>query len=204
MTHRRRRILRWLLSGFLLPVILSLGLLPGCSESLPTRIVPQDTLSIAYVFIGQGTNAGGIHVSIAINVENVYEETFIGTVDVTGNIRISWPRHPDVVVNLPIRRRQTDLHLDPSDAYIVDALWFLRTDDGRSVMDLLDFSSNDVRHGVQYAEPETFLFEVTMTLFEETGLLTSGPHEFVLEGWKTLDDSTGIVSATRLPPRAGP
>ena len=191
MTHMSRHVLPWLLSA---------ALLLGCSESLPSRIVPEDTLEIAYVLSNQGTGLAGVHVSISINIENVYDETFIGAVDVIGNIHITWPRRPDVEINLPIRRQQTELLLDPGDAHIVDSFWFLQIDDGRNVMDLLDYSRGDIRYGVQYAEPETFLIDVTMTLFNETGLLTYGPEEFIFEGWKKLDDSTSVIETVRLPP----
>lgn len=49
---------------------------------------------------------------------------------------------------------------------------------------MLDFSKNDVRSGIQYAEPKVFLLEVQVTLFKEVGLLRSGPHEFILQGWR--------------------
>ena len=76
--------------------------------------------------------------------------------------------------------------LDPGEGYFINSAWLLQTDDGRNVFDLLDFSKNDVRDGIRYAEPEVFFVEVQVTLFKEVGLLRSGPHEFVLQGWKMV------------------
>jgi len=158
-------------------------LLPSCDESLPTRIEPQNTLEIGNVLINQGTGPAGIFMSISIKVQNSYEETFDGAVDVKGNIRIWWKQRPEIEANLPISRH-IDLQLDPGESYFIDESWFLETDDGKYVLELLDFSQHDIRYDVLYARPEVFVLEVKVTLFKETGLLTSGPHEFTLQGWK--------------------
>ncbi len=63
-------------------------------------------------------------------------------------------------------------------------MWLLTTDDDRNVLDLLLFSSDDVRFGVAYARPETFVASLRMTVFRETGLLSSGPRQFTLQGWR--------------------
>ncbi|MFH1569041.1 MAG: hypothetical protein ABIL09_13680 [Gemmatimonadota bacterium] len=162
----------------------------ACSESLPTRLVPQAPLEISRVLIGQGTGPAGIEVSITAEVRNTYEETFDGDVDILGNARIWWVGRPEIEANLPVRQT-THLRLDPSQRHILRWVWHLQTDDGRNVMSLLDFSGHDERYGVLYARPETFALEVAVTVFRETGLLRSGPHEFALEGWKLAGESDG-------------
>lgn len=162
----------------------------SCDESLPTRIVPQNNLAITDVLISQQTGAAGIEVLTAFFVKNTYEETFSGTVEVTGSIHIWWKERPHIEVNLPIRQHLY-LRLDPGERHQIEKRWHLQTDDDRYVLDLLDFSGNDVRHGVRYARPADFLLEIRLTVFEETGLLTSGPHEFVLQGWKLVPPLIG-------------
>ena len=161
----------------------------SCSESLPSRIEPQNTLEISDVVIEQGAGPGGIHVAIAVDVRNNYEETFSGLIDVDGNIHIWMKRNPTVEANVRIRTR-ADLELDPDETHFINSRWFLNTDDGVDVLDLLDFTTDDVRFGIHYAVPEIFLLEVKVTLFNETGLLTSGPHEFILQGWRNTAIST--------------
>lgn len=163
----------------------ALLVLMACNEALPPRIVPEDALVIDRVIINQATGPGGIFISIALDIRNFYEETFAGPVDVGGNIRIWWQRDPEVEVNLAISD-QADLLLDPGEGYAINSAWLLQTDDGRNVFDLLDFNKNDIRDGIRYAAPEVFLLEVQVTLFKEVGLLESGPHEFVLQGWQAV------------------
>lgn len=165
-------------------------LVSACDESLPTRIVPQNNLAITGVLISQQTGPAGIQVLTAFFVENTYEETFSGPVEITGNIRIWWKQRPHIEANLPIRQRLS-LRLDPGEKHQIEKRWLLQTDDDRYVLDLLDFSGNDVRHGVRYARPADFLVDIGLTVFEETGLLTSGPHEFVLQGWKLVPPLIG-------------
>ena len=65
------------------------------------------------------------------------------------------------------------------------------TDDREDVLEMLDYSGGDVRYGVAYAKPEVFVMEVRVTLFDEIGFLTSGPHEFTLRGWELVESSGG-------------
>ena len=167
--------------------LMSLGIVASsCGESLPARIEPQGALEIVNVLANQGTGPGGIHIAIAVDVRNVYEETFAGPVNVRGNIHIWWKKNPEVEANIPISHR-ANLLLDPGERYFINERWFLMTDDRRDVLDLLDFTNGDIRYGVAYANPELFVLEVKVTLFEETGLLISGPHEFTLQGWRTVE-----------------
>lgn len=170
---------RWVSGGALLLCVL----VSSCDESLPTRIVPQNDLEIARVLIAQQTGPAGIQVLSAFYVENMYDETFSGMVNAKGNVRIWWKRRPGFEANLPVREN-TQLRLDPGERHAFEVRWLLRADDGRYLLDHLDFSGNDVRYGVRYARPEDFLLEISVTVFEETGLLTSGPHEFTLQGWE--------------------
>ena len=160
-------------------------LLSSCDESLPTRIVPQNILGIENVIINQGTGPAGIHVSIAVGVQNVYEETFYDVVDITGNIHIWQKQNPSIEANLPISQH-AKLQLKPGEKHFIYNFWLLETDDGQDIIELLDFSGNDARFGILYARPELFILEVKVTFFKETGLLTSGPHEFTLQGWKPV------------------
>ncbi|MDA0334749.1 MAG: hypothetical protein O2782_06270 [bacterium] len=177
----RHRILalRTLLASCL--VILS------CSEQLPTRIVPESPLTIADVAISQGTGDDGIQVTVSASVRNDFDETFDGVVAVTGELHIWWPRRPDVEAHIPLSFSD-QIRLAPGQKYRVEQVWSLTTDDGRDVLDLLVFSAADIRFGVVYAQPETFVASLRMTVFRETGLLSTGPREFTLQGWRVISD----------------
>ena len=167
--------------------LISLGVAASsCGESLPARIEPQGTLEIDHLLATQGTGPGGIHIAIAVDVRNQYEETFAGQVDVTGNIHIWWKKNPQIEANIPVRER-ANLLLDPGERHIINVRWLLLTDDREDVLDMLDYSGGDVRYGVAYARPEVFVMEVKLTVFEEIGLLTAGPHEFTVQGWEVIE-----------------
>lgn len=169
----------------------------GCEESLPPRIVPQNTLEITDILTAQETN-GGIFIAIKVVGENKYGETFQDTVDVNGKIHVWWTRDPDFEATVPLNNRHfvdptriesNIITLDPGDEFHLETRWYLNADDGRYLIDLLDFSQNPVIGGIVTAAPEKFMLEVQLTLFKETGLLHSEPYEFIITGWK-LDDST--------------
>ncbi len=149
--------------------------------------LPESPLVIEDVFIGQGTGDFGIQVMVSTTVRNDFEETFDGIVDITGDLYIWWERRPDVEDHVPLQLR-TPIRLAPGETYRIEQLWFLTTEDGGDILDLLVFSGADVRFGVVYAQPETFVATLRMTVFQETGLLTSGPHEFTLEGWRLVEE----------------
>lgn len=163
--------------------LLAWCVLASCGESLPTRIVPENTLEIVDVYAGQGTAGGSFRVAVTIVVENVYEETFSGDVDVVGNLHFSWVEHPEIEANVAVRDIER-LRLDPGERYHIVRNWDLVTDDGQSIMELLDWSDNDIRHGVHYARPEHFILDVTLTLYREVGLLKAEPHQFSIQVWK--------------------
>ena len=171
----------------LFPLLCLIWMAFACEESLPTRITPLNTLKIVDVLISQGTGDWGIEVAIVILVENVYHETFSGVTNMNGNVRIWWKRKPEVIANLPIERYDY-LRLDPGERLLIETRWFLWTDDDQYIIDLLDYSNNDVRYDIIYARPEVFGLEVKLTLFGETGLLVSEPYDFTLRGWKPVED----------------
>lgn len=157
--------------------------LSACAETLPSRIVPDSPLVISDVLISQGTGDFGIQVTVTTIVRNDFEETFDGVVDITGELHIWWERKPDVEAHIPLQVRD-QIRLGPGQTYSIEQVWLLTTDDDRNVLDLLLFSSDDVRFGVAYARPETFVASLRMTVFRETGLLSSGPRQFTLQGWR--------------------
>ena len=185
---------KWVMLRRIFPLLFLICFTLSCDESLPLRSGPQNTLEIVDVVIVQGTGGWGIEVSIAVIVENVYHETFDGVANIKGNIRIWWKRRPEIIANLSIEEYDY-LQLDPGGRYVIESDWFLWTDDGQYVLDLLDYSNDDVRYGNIYARPEVFGLEVKVTIFEEIGLLVSEPYEFTLQGWKPVEgeDTDGPV-----------
>ena len=176
------------MASIMVGLIMVCLVLSSCAEQLPSRIVPESPLVISDVFISQGTGDNGIQVTVSARVRNDFEETFEGMVDITGELHIWWLRRPDVEAHVPVQIRD-QIRLAPGQTFRVEQVWLLTTDDGRDVLDLLEFSGADVRFGVVYAQPETFAASLRLTVFQETGLLTKGPQEFTLQGWRVITDT---------------
>lgn len=166
----------------------------SCEESLPLRITPQNTLEITKIIANQEAN-GGIFIAIYVCGENKYVDTFEDTVNVSGNIHIWWARKPEIEAHVPLnnthfieptRIQSNILTLDPGEKFHLETKWYLYTDDRISILDLLDFSNSPVIDGIVTAQPEKFILQVQLTLFQETGLLRSQPHEFFITGWKVV------------------
>ncbi len=177
-------------------IIILLLVLLSCEESLPPRIVPQNTMEITEIITNQEANGGGIFIAIKVVGVNRYGETFQDTVKVKGNIHIWWAKKPEIEANVPLSNRHfTDptrisgnvLTLDPGEEFHLETLWYLNTDEGKYIINLLDFSNSPVVNGIVTAAPEKFVLEVQLTLFEETGLLLSNLHEFTIIGWKIAE-----------------
>jgi hypothetical protein len=177
-------------------IFLSVIFFFSCEESLPPRIVPQNTLEITEIIANQEANNDGIFIAVRIIGENKYVETFQDTVNVEGNIHIWWMKHPEIEANVPLDNRYfveptriqgSILTIDPGGEFHLETRWYLNTDDGKNIIDLLDFSHSPVVGGIVTAAPEKFMLEVQLTLFKQTGLLRSKPLEFIFTGWKMAD-----------------
>ncbi|MBN2089574.1 hypothetical protein JW964_08165 [candidate division KSB1 bacterium] len=193
----KREISTMLLRNHWLIFILFL-LFVACDESLPLRIVPQNTLEITRIIANQESGLGGIFIAIDINGVNGYSETFEDTVTVKGNVHIWWARKPEVQANVavgnqhfkpPTRISGKVLTLDPGEEFRLETFWYLNTIDGRNIIDMLDFSNSPVVDGMVTAAPEKFILEIQLALFAETGLMHSKRHEFILKGWKLAEPS---------------
>lgn len=168
----------------------------SCDEALPPRMVPQNTLAITDLIANQEAGDGGIFVAIKVVGINRYGETFQDTVKVKGNVHIWWAKRPEIEAHVPLSNRHFKdptrisgnvLTLDPGEEFHLETFWYCSTDDGTSIIDLLDFSDSPVVDGIVTAAPEKFVLEVQLALFEETGVLRSQPHEFIIKGWKRIE-----------------
>ena len=168
----------------------------SCDESLPPRIVPQNTLVISNIYISQGTDIRGIHISMLIEGENIYEDNFQDTVNVTGNIKIWWLRNPEISAKVklnnfnfvePTRIQGRVLTIDPNEKFYLEAKWYLDTDSDKYLIDLLDFTNNDIEGEITTAKPEKFAVKAQVIIFDQIGLITSDRYEFIFVGWKVVD-----------------
>ena len=177
-------------------VILFQCLMIACDESLPPYGKPEGTLVITRVLANQGTVGDGFPIlNVYIEGLNQYEETFDDTVHVKGEVRIWWKDHPDVYATVSLSNSDfigetpiqgTRLTLDPGAHFFMQTVWYFYTDDGRYVINLLDYSNEDVRGDWEYARPETFVVEVELLMFHQIGLIQSEPIEIEITGYRRV------------------
>ena len=177
-------------------ILCLLLLVLSCDESLPPRIAPENTLQIVDIWASQMADAAGIFVKFLIIGENLYEETFDADVNVNGELYIKWKRKPEKIATIhlnntlfaePTRIEGRTLTLDPGEQFYISVSWYLNTDDGENIIDLLDFSDNNIQGNIATAKPEVFEYETKVIVFDQIGLLISDGYEFTLEGWKMVD-----------------
>lgn len=168
----------------------------ACDESLPPYEQPQNALAITDVFPAQGLVDPGIEIlNIYITGMNLYEETFDDTVNVQGEVRIWWKRHPEITATLPLSNgnfvpptpiRGSRLTLETNDLFYMKTVWSLYTDDGQYLIDLLNFSAHDVRGDYEYAKTETLVIEVELLVFRQIGMIRAEPVEYEFVGFRRV------------------
>jgi hypothetical protein len=189
-------------------VLLPLILLPllACDESLPTRQQPQTTLTISDVIYVQGYYNFGPFMEFVFLITNLYEETFQEEVKINGQITIWWVNHPEIRATVEIGNQHlvppskisgNTLTIDPGGRCALKIYWYLQLEDGRSLIDLLDYSGSVPSGGLIKSKTETFMMEGNIKLFDQLGYLYSPPMKFEFYGLKQAanPDNAGITLA---------
>ncbi|HNW58408.1 MAG TPA: hypothetical protein PKI62_01875 [bacterium] len=172
----------------------------ACDESLPPRQEPQNTLAISDVIYTQGMYASGLFMEFVFIIENIYTETFQAPVAVNGQATVWWKNHPDIRVDLKINNQHfappsrftgSTLTIDPGGRCALKIYWYLTLEDGRSLLDLLDYSGSVPVEGLIKSRPETFMMQATIKLFDKTGYLRTEPFTFSFSGYKPAPTGGG-------------
>jgi len=168
----------------------------ACDESLPPYEQPENTLAITRVIATQGTIGSGIPIlNVYLQGENQYEETFDDTVSATGEVLITWKDRPSLFATLPLSNANftgttpiqgSRLTLDPGDTFSMQTVWYFYTDSREYIIDLMDYSNNDVRGDYEFSRPEIFTIEVELTVYSQTGRLAFGPTEIEIIGYRRV------------------
>jgi hypothetical protein len=173
-------------------VLTTLGWI-SCEESLPTYQAPINVLGIEKIVAEQEYDPQqGINIKFEVIGRNFYEETLEDTLNVRGSIRIRWKREPAFQATLTLGNdhfiktsvRDGMLRLDPLQDFVVTTRWWLKTDENLSFMDICapDVATYDGEK--IWSEPETFLFDVRLTVFDGSGDLPSREQTFELTVWE--------------------
>ncbi len=185
--------------------LLTAGLLvflAACNESLPTYAPPQNVLALRVTTVEQLNDhvapPGRQEVHLVVVGENVHDEVFQDTVDIRGSMLIWWKRKPDRFRTILLSEQnlsdRTLVHnrkmlLTPGQQFSMDVVWNLRTDDGIYLVSEMDFTKLRQRYcdpNVRCANPEEFVVEVSLNVYNRLGYIAAPSKEFTFVG-RTCD-----------------
>lgn len=175
---------------------LSAILYTSCDEKMPTRENPENLLRITSFVAQQGiAKSGRFKVAMRVTIQNFYEETMEDTVSLEGEFYCWWKNKPNIgkhyepgngAIKPENKLRNGILKLDPGESVFVDYYWYFYTDNDEDILEMLDYSNNDIRNGFQYAIPETFVIETHLKLFRHLPELEPTPLEIEVTGFKPI------------------
>jgi len=166
----------------------------GCKENLPVYVEPQDVMEISIAAVEQLDDhlapPGRQMVRIILQGVNTFEEPFLDSVRIEGTMKITWERQPYRYKT--IRLTQKDLTdpslvsngkmlLVPGQVFSMEVLWNMRSDDGVYLPAFMNFAWLIRRRcapGIACADPETFIIETTLKVYDEIGMLAAPKAKF--------------------------
>ncbi len=166
----------------------------GCKENLPVYQDPQDVLSLRIVAVEQLDDhiapPGRQAVRIVLQGVNLFDEPFLDSVNIEGTMRIIWERQPFRVKTFQLTRRDLSdpsmvingkMLLLPGQSFAMEVVWNMRSDDGIYLPALMNFAWLTRRlcaPGIACADPETFLVETSLKVYDRLGVLRAPTAEF--------------------------
>lgn len=166
----------------------------GCTESLPVYAEPTDVMAVSVVAVEQLDDhlapPGRQKVRIVLQGVNTYEEPFLDSVRIEGTMKISWERQPYRFATVKLSQRDlTDqslvsngkMLLVPGQAFTMEYLWNMRSDDGIYLPSLMNFTwliRRVCAPNVACADPETFIVETSLKVYDRLGVVQAPPAKF--------------------------
>lgn len=170
----------------------------SCNESLPTYEDPQNVLALKVTLIEQLNDRiappGRQVVHVVLEAENIHDEVFFDSVNIGGAVRIWWKRKP---VRFRTMLLTEDNLLDhdlisngkimllPGQKVALDLYWNLRTDEGIYLPREMNFAFLRRRvcdYNVACADPEEFVLEASLKIFDRLGVVQAPVNSFVFTG----------------------
>ncbi|NLP09026.1 hypothetical protein GX408_01380 [bacterium] len=170
----------------------------SCEEKMPPRIEPQNTLAITNVFYAQGIYDSGPFMEFVFIITNLYEETFEGKVEIVGKAHVWMKKTPSIRATVAISNHHLAppskisgnvLTIDPGGRCVLKVYWYLMLDDGRNLLDLLDYSGSAASGGLIRSKPELFVMDAEIKLFNQLGYLQSERMVFEFTGYKPVEEN---------------
>ena len=188
---------------YIVPVLLA-SLSLTCNESLPTYTFPKNVFSVDVTLIEQLTNRvarpGHQMVHLVITGRNNFDEVFYDSAKIKGTVRIWWRRKPLRYITLYLTEKNLTnpgiiqngkILLTPGQQFSMSAFWNVKSHDSLYLPDEMDFTyASSSRRGCDYnvlcSDPEEFVFETSLQVYEKIGYVSAPMREFVFLGTACL------------------
>ncbi|HEY6192530.1 MAG TPA: hypothetical protein VI215_09440 [Bacteroidota bacterium] len=179
----------------------------SCKESLPTYVFPSNIMSFRVATIEQLSNRlarpGHQAVHMVLVGRNTFDEVFEDSVDIKGSVRIWWQRKPRRFRTIALSEQnlvdpslvvEGKMMLLPGQEFGLDFTWDMRTDDSLYLPSEMVFTNERRERQCDYSvvcsDPETFVVEASISVYNKIGVVTAPPREFVFIGTLCIN-STG-------------
>ena len=169
----------------------------SCEELLPVYTFPTNVLAININTIEQLNDhqapPGAQSVRIILTGENIFDEVFLDSVDIKGTMRIWWKRKPGRYRTIYLTAKDFKdknlihngkLMLVPGQKFSLETYWNLRTDDSLYLASTTEMDFSYARRricgpNIICANPETFVVEAALNVFDRIGIVPAAPKEFI-------------------------
>jgi hypothetical protein len=170
----------------------------SCKESLPGYADPKNVMAFKVTLIEQLNDRlappGRQVVHFVLEAENIHDEVFFDSVNIQGSVRIWWKRRPFRFRTMTLTKsnlqdrdliRNGKIMLLPGQKVSFDVFWNVRTDDGIYLPREMNFAFLRRRvcdFNVACADPEEFVVESSMKMYDRLGVIQAATSEFTFIG----------------------
>jgi|GEM_PF-6305281 len=163
-------------------------------DTIGPEPVPQRKLAIANFFGDQANYPlTGPCIRIYIAVKNIGDEAISDTLRLDGQVRVWFRDQPEIFGTQKVTNRDIIeptqvtsglITLEPGQKVHIEVFWQLHTEDGRSINDLVDYSSSPIINGQVASQPEMLAMKGQVSIFPAGGYLQTDTEETVFIGYQ--------------------
>jgi len=160
----------------------------------PTNILSLEVSTIEQLSDRAASPADHQAVRFVISCQNIHDEVYYDSVDIKGSLRIWWKRKPHRYRTIYLTEasfrdkgliRNSKLLMIPGQQVSLEAVWNLKSDDSLYLPTEMNFAFLRRRvcdNNIACADPEEFVVEASLNLFDRLGYIVASPKNFIFIG----------------------
>ncbi len=181
--------------AFLLGMLVNMS----CSESLPGYVFPEHVMSFNVTLAQQLSirvaPPGKQSVQLIFEAQNNFTDVFYDSARIKGSVRIWWKRKPKRFTTLylsaanltnPTLIQNGKLLLIPGQKFTMSLFWDLMSSDSIYLPYEMSYTYATLKRVCNYrvvcSDPEEFVVEASLNVYDKIGYLTAPPVEFTFVG----------------------